>query len=141
MVAVSDFSRILGKQQFSIKRDTDYGKLKALIEILDIAFDDGGEHGADHNKHVERVASALKDISSRIRDTGMASLERTEAKQVIELTQFRLQFTVAKGANCFSVLEQHFLKDDFGDKEGKKQTILKFNGSQKAGNNNEASIL
>jgi len=85
--------------------------------------------GSDHSKRVERVGIALKDMSSKIRDTGMASLERTEAKQVIELTQFRLQFAVAKGRKCGSVLEQHFLKDEFGDREGKKQTLLNFGGT------------
>jgi len=60
----------------------------------------------------------------------VASLERTEAKQVIELTQFRLQFAVAKGRKGGSVLEQHFLKDQFEDREGKKQTLLNFGGAR-----------
>ena len=86
--------------------------------------------GSGHSKRVERVGTGLKDISSKIRDTGMASLERTEAKQVIELTQFRLQFAVAKGRKGGSVLEQHFLKNQYGDREGKKQTLLNFCGTR-----------
>jgi len=128
LITIDDFSHLLEDPQFIVKHDTDYSKLKALVEILDIAFDDGGVPGNDHSKRVERVGTALKDMSSKIRDTGMASLERTEAKQVIELTQFRLQFAVAKGRKGGSVLEQHFLKDQFMDKEGKKQTLLNFGG-------------
>ena len=113
-----------------VKKDTDYSNLKALVEILDIAVDDGGAPSSDKNKQVERVATALKDMSSKIRDTGMASLERTEAKQVIELTQFRLQFAVVKGKKGVSVLDQYFLKGDVGSK---KQTTSNSGGSKKQG--------
>ncbi|RPB27512.1 hypothetical protein L211DRAFT_551271 [Terfezia boudieri ATCC MYA-4762] len=130
LITVDDFSHLLEDPQFTVKHNTDYSKLKALIEILDIAFDDGGMPGKDHSKRVESVGLALRDMSSKIRDTGMASLERTEAKQVIELTQFRLQFAVAKGRKGGSVLEQHFLKDQIGDREGKKQTLLNFGGTR-----------
>ncbi|KAF8428282.1 hypothetical protein EV426DRAFT_335885 [Tirmania nivea] len=130
LITVDDFSHLLESPQYIVKHDTDYSKLKALVEILDIAFDDGGVPASDHSKRVERVGIALKDMSSKIRDTGMASLERTEAKQVIELTQFRLQFAVATGRKGGSVLEQHFLKDQFGDREGKKQTLLNFGGTR-----------
>lgn len=130
LITIDDFSYLLEEPQFIVKHDTDYSKLKALVEILDIAFDDDGVPGSDYSKQVERVGVALKDMSSKIRDTGMASLERTEAKQVIELTQFRLQFAVAKGRKGGSVLEQHFLKNQFEDREGKKQTLLDFGGAR-----------
>lgn len=137
LVNVSDFSRLLEKPHFAIRHDTDYGQLKALIEILDIAFDDGSTTAATGNqsKRVEAVCTALKDMSSKIRDTGMASLERTEAKQVIELTQFRLQYAVAKSRKGVSVLEQHFFQDDLiTGTDGKKQTLLNF------GNNNKKRV-
>ncbi|KAF8431401.1 hypothetical protein BGX38DRAFT_1146636 [Terfezia claveryi] len=130
LITVEDFSHLLEDPRFIVKHNTDYSKLKALIEILDIAFDDGGMPGNDHSKQVESVGIALRDMSSKIRDTGMASLERTEAKQVIELTQFRLQFAVANGRKGGSVLEQHFLKDQFGEREEKKQTLLNFGGTR-----------
>ena len=95
------------------------------MEIFDIAFHDGGVPGVSHNREVETVAVALKDMSSKIRDTGMASLDRTEAKQVIELIQFRLQFALAKGRKGVSVLDRHFFVDSLGEgMDGKKQTTL-----------------
>lgn len=97
------------------------------MEIFDTALHDGGVPGTSHSREVESVAVALKDMSSKIRDTGMASLERTEAKQVIELAQFRLQFALAKGRKSISVLDQHFFVDNLGEgMDGKKQTLLHF---------------
>ncbi|KAF8477573.1 hypothetical protein BDZ91DRAFT_709496 [Kalaharituber pfeilii] len=135
LVDMAALPTLLSGPQFTIRRDTDYQKLRSLIEILDIAVDDGSTKAfkaSKHSKHVEAVCTMLKEISSKIRDSGMASLERTEAKQVMELTQFRLQYAVAKSRVGASVLEHHFLQDTLGSPaDGKKQTLLRFEGESK----------
>ena len=98
LVNVIDFSVLLQDPKFKIRHNTDYTLLKALIELLDMAIDDGATTNISGGQapRIEAVAATLKDLSSNIKDAGMASLDRTEAKQMIELTQFRLQYSVAK---------------------------------------------
>ncbi|KAI5809954.1 hypothetical protein DFH27DRAFT_537139 [Peziza echinospora] len=99
LVNVIDFSVLLQDPKFKVRHNTDYTLLKALIELLDMALDDGATTNISGGQapRIEAVAATLQDLSSNIKDAGMASLERTEAKQMIELTQFRLQYSVAKG--------------------------------------------
>ncbi|KAJ0159936.1 hypothetical protein CTA2_8861 [Colletotrichum tanaceti] len=87
---------------FQINNRTDYTDLKALVQLLDIAVDDGSfvhskggrEHEAKFNAEIDDLARRLKAIWRGINDTGAANLSRTEAKSVLEWVGERLNYSV-----------------------------------------------
>ncbi|KAL7929587.1 hypothetical protein V8C35DRAFT_315206 [Trichoderma chlorosporum] len=90
----------LDKDDFSITPQTDFGELKAMIIVLDIAVDDGSppassasEDEEQFNKDIDELATKLREIWRKINDAGM-KITRTEAKSVVEWVQQRLSNTV-----------------------------------------------
>ncbi|KAK6224898.1 hypothetical protein QIS74_03225 [Colletotrichum tabaci] len=87
---------------FQVNNRTDYTDLKALVQLLDMAVDDGSfvhskggrEHEAKFNAEIDDLARRLKAIWRGINDTGAANLARTEAKSVLEWVGERLNYSV-----------------------------------------------
>ncbi|GKT50735.1 uncharacterized protein ColSpa_10916 [Colletotrichum spaethianum] len=87
---------------FHISHRTDYTDLKALVQLLDMAVDDGSfvrdennrEHEREFNAEIDDLARRLKAIWRGINDTGAANLARTETKSVLEWVGERLNYSV-----------------------------------------------
>ncbi|KAK2059340.1 hypothetical protein LY76DRAFT_512311 [Colletotrichum caudatum] len=87
---------------FQIGRGTNYTDLQALVQLLDMAVDDGSfvhgkdgrEHEREFNAQVDDLTRRLKAIWRGINDTGAANLARTEAKSVLEWVGERLSYSV-----------------------------------------------
>ncbi|KAK2001225.1 hypothetical protein LX36DRAFT_629208 [Colletotrichum falcatum] len=87
---------------FHIGHKTNYTDLKALVQLLDMAVDDGSfvhikdnrEHEKEFNAEIDDLAKRLKAIWRGINDTGAANLARTEAKDVLEWVGKRLSYSV-----------------------------------------------
>ncbi|OHE96434.1 hypothetical protein CORC01_08197 [Colletotrichum orchidophilum] len=87
---------------FKINNKTDYVNLKALVQLLDMAVDDGAFARDDEdliyekefNADIDDLAKRLKAIWRGINDTGAANLARTEAKSVLEWVGERLTYSV-----------------------------------------------
>ncbi|KAK1978022.1 hypothetical protein LZ30DRAFT_600050 [Colletotrichum cereale] len=87
---------------FQIGPRTNYTDLKALVQLLDMAVDDGSfvhnrddqEHEKEFNAEIDDLAKRLKAIWRGINDTGAANLARTEAKSVLEWVGERLNYSV-----------------------------------------------
>lgn len=87
---------------FRLSRKTDYANLKAQVQLLDLALDDGSfvpdeddrEHEKNFNAEIDDLAKRLKAIWRGINDTGAANLARTEAKSVLEWVGQRLTYSV-----------------------------------------------
>ncbi|OHW97665.1 hypothetical protein CSPAE12_03718 [Colletotrichum incanum] len=87
---------------FQVNHRTNYTDLKALVQLLDMAVDDGSfvhykddrEHENEFNAEIDDLAKRLKAIWRGINDTGAANLSRTEAKSVLEWVGERLNYSV-----------------------------------------------
>ncbi|KAF6838882.1 hypothetical protein CPLU01_02152 [Colletotrichum plurivorum] len=87
---------------FRLNPKTDYADLKAQVQLLDLAIDDGSfvpdpddrEHEKTFNAEIDDLAKRLKAIWRGINDTGAANLARTEAKSVLEWVGQRLTYSV-----------------------------------------------
>ncbi|GKT62330.1 hypothetical protein ColTof4_02046 [Colletotrichum tofieldiae] len=87
---------------FQVNHRTNYTDLKALVQLLDMAVDDGSfvhdkddrEHENEFNAEIDDLARRLKAIWRGINDTGAANLARTEAKSVLEWVGERLNYSV-----------------------------------------------
>ncbi|EXF85041.1 hypothetical protein CFIO01_06555 [Colletotrichum fioriniae PJ7] len=87
---------------FKINNKTDYVNLKALVQLLDMAVDDGAlvhdnedsDYEKEFNDDIDDLAKRLKAIWRGINDTGAANLARTEAKSVLEWVGERLTYSV-----------------------------------------------
>lgn len=88
---------------FDCTPSTDYRELTALIQLLDIALDDGRSSSLnltdanveeDFNKDVDALSQAIKGIFKKIGNPGAAFISRIEAKEVLELVSQRIVDTV-----------------------------------------------
>lgn len=86
---------------FLINEGTDFARLAALISILDCAVGAGFSPNdpsslgpASFDKGVDGLVSALRKLSSNIRDAGAAHMRRTECKGAIDRLAVRLEFSV-----------------------------------------------
>ena len=88
--------------QFTINPTTDFSDLAASISILSIGLDDGNpppssctkEEEKAFNKDIDVLASKVSGMFKDIVDTGAAQMKRTEAKEVLEGFQRRLEYVV-----------------------------------------------
>ena len=87
---------------YNINHATDFAELAASISILSIGIDCGNppilpmfkEQEREFNKDVDLLSSITKDMSDDIVDTGATHMRRTEAKEVLDQLQRRLQYAV-----------------------------------------------
>lgn len=102
LVDLKAITRRLGGPPFLIRRDTDFGELVASIGILSIGIDCGdpppspatNEEDAAFNKDVDGLSSRINHMFSDIVDTGASHMKRTEAKEVLEGFQRRLEYSI-----------------------------------------------
>ena len=94
--------------QYNITHTTDFTSLAALIDILSIAVDSGdppphSSHDTKKeaeaeislfNKDVDALTTKINSMFSDIVDTGASHMKRTEAKEVLEGFQRRLEYVV-----------------------------------------------
>lgn len=102
LVTLKSITRRLQGPQFKIKKGTDFGELAALVGILSIGLDCGDppsspaskdEHIA-FNKDVDSLSSKINSMFNDIIDTGASHIKRTEAKEVLEGFQRRLEYSI-----------------------------------------------
>ncbi|ROT37549.1 hypothetical protein SODALDRAFT_199644 [Sodiomyces alkalinus F11] len=101
-IIIREAAERLKKGDYQINRKTDYGELKARVQLLDIALGDGAftphESDADHeikfNADVDNLAQQLKSLWVSIKDSGAVYLSRTEAKSAIDSAQKRLTYQI-----------------------------------------------
>ena len=86
---------------FIIRGNMDFQQLGASMSLLDIVIDDGDpprplteEAEKSFNKQVDEVLQAVRDMSSKIVDTGASHISRTETKEVLIALDTRLQYAV-----------------------------------------------
>ena len=101
---LSDFTLYLRQDpRFAIQPRTDYPWLTATIAILDIALASGHqpqnialdrEVEREFNERVDELAKTVKDMFTKILDTGASHMTRTEAKEVLEALHARLEYAV-----------------------------------------------
>jgi len=85
---------------FKMQRKTDYVKLRAQAQFMDMVLDDGSfvpnkddpAHERVFNEDIDDLASRLRGIWSSINDAGALYLSRTQAKSAIDCTQKRLTY-------------------------------------------------
>ncbi|TDZ51721.1 hypothetical protein CTRI78_v007441 [Colletotrichum trifolii] len=85
-----------------INPKTDYADLKAQVQLLDMAVDDGSfvadvddpDQEQDYNAAIDDLVGRLKAIWRGINDTGAANIPRTEAKSVLDWVIQRLTYSV-----------------------------------------------
>lgn len=102
LVDLSLVARRLESPQFNIRKETDFGELAASIGILSIGIDCGDpppspatkEEDAAFNKDVDSLSSKISSMFSEIIDTGASHMKRTEAKEVLEGIQRRLEYSI-----------------------------------------------
>ena len=102
LIILQDVAKRLHQQQFMIEPKSDYPKLTALISILDIGLSDVRPPQSDEplqvqrefNQEIDRLASAIKAIFTRIVDSGASHMSRTETKDVLESLHSRLMFAL-----------------------------------------------
>ena len=101
-VSLEDITSRLQGPQFAINSTTDFGDLAASISILTIAIDSGDpppsprtkEAEKAYNKDVDALSSKVNSMFNDIVDVGASHMKRTEAKEVLEGFQRRLEFAV-----------------------------------------------
>ena len=94
---------------FTIRHSMNFQHLAALMSLLDIGIDDGNrpdlssdkfpsktntETEKSFNKQVDDLSGAVRDMFSRIVDSGASHMSRTEAKEVMVALEARLQHAV-----------------------------------------------
>lgn len=102
LVDLKAITRRLGGPPFLIRRETDFGELAASIGIVSIGIDCGDpppspatkEEDAALNQDVDSLSSRINYMFSDIVDTGASHMKRTEAKEVLEGFQRRLEYTI-----------------------------------------------
>jgi len=102
LVNLKSIARRLESPQFNIRKGTDFGELAASICILSIGIDCGDPplspatkvEDAAFNEDVDSLSSKIKSMFSDIIDTGASHMKRTEAKEVLEGFQRRLEYSI-----------------------------------------------
>lgn len=87
--------------EFKMQRKTDYVKLRAQAQFMDMVLDDGSfvpneddpESERVFNADIDELAGRLRGIWSSINDAGALYLSRTQAKSAIDCTQKRLTYS------------------------------------------------
>ena len=95
-------ARHLEDPQFRPSNTTDYGELAAAIGILGIAIDCGDppslhcttEEVKAFNRDIDVLSLKIKSMFADIVDTGASHMGRTEAKEVLEVFQYRLSYSI-----------------------------------------------
>ena len=102
---VLDFRSIsteLQDPRFTIRSDTDYSELAAVIGILNIGIERGDPpppHSDDQrklsfNEDVDLVASRIGEMFTSIVDTGASHMKRTAAKEMLEAFHSKLLYAI-----------------------------------------------
>ena len=102
LVDLKTITHHLQTPQFTINHATDFSDLAASISILSIGLDCGDpppspctkEEEKAFNKDVDVLALKVNAMFKDIVDTGAAQMKRTEAKEVLEGFQRRLEYVV-----------------------------------------------
>lgn len=102
LVNLTSITRRLQSQQFATNNTTDFGNLSASVSILNIGIACGhppsslftNEDEVAFNKDVDSLASKVYSMFNDIVDTGASHMKRTEAKEVLEGLQRRLEYAV-----------------------------------------------
>ena len=104
LAKLSDFTHYLQHEpRFAVRPGTDYSWLIATIAILDTALDDGlrpyeatldREVEKEFNRQVDELSKVIKDMFTKILDTGASHMTRTEAKEVLEALHARLEYAI-----------------------------------------------
>lgn len=102
LVNLRTIARRLGSPQFSIRKGTDFSELAASICILSIGIDCGDPppppttklEDASFNENVDSLSSKINFMFGEIIDTGASHMRRTEAKEVLEGFQRRLEYSI-----------------------------------------------
>ena len=94
-------SNQLQSTRFNITNATDFGELAAVINVLNIAIGCGDypspcndQTEAAFNTNVDILAMKVNSMFNAIIDTGASHMKRTEAKEVLEGFQRRLEYAV-----------------------------------------------
>lgn len=103
-LVIRDIIERLKHDDFRVHLRADYVELRARMQLLDIAVDDGSysppeeddDVGAekDFNAKVDDLTKRLRVMWSRINDAGALYLSRTEAKSAIDAAQNRLAYSI-----------------------------------------------
>ena len=103
---VMDVDKFIGRledQDFDTGSQTDYRELAALIQLLNIALDDGRSIGQNledahtairYDKAIDELAGMIKGVMNSIGNPGAAFISRIEAKEVLELVSQRISDTL-----------------------------------------------
>ncbi len=102
LVNLKSIAHRLESPQFKIRKETDFGELAASICILSIGIDCGDPppatatkgKNARFNGDVDSLTSKINSMFSDIVDTGASHMKRTEAKEVLEGFQRRLEYSI-----------------------------------------------
>lgn len=102
MLDFRSISTELQDPRFTIRSDTDYSELAAVIGILNIGIDRGdppGPHSDDQqklsfNEDVDLVASRIGEMFTSIVDTGASHMKRTAAKEMLEAFYSKLLYAI-----------------------------------------------
>ena len=101
-IDLQGIARHLESPQFIISNATDYGEIAAAIGILGIAIECGDppsspcavEEEKAFNRDIDVLSLKIKSMFADIVDTGASHMGRTEAKEVLEVLQYRLSYGV-----------------------------------------------
>lgn len=102
MLDLKSISTELQDSRFTIRSDTDYSELAAVVGILSIGIDRGDpppscsdeQQRASFNEDVDLIASRIGEIFTSIVDTGASHMKRTAAKEMLEAFHSKLLYAV-----------------------------------------------
>jgi len=101
-IDINLITRRLQVSQFTITNATDFSDLAASISILSIGIDRIDRPSSPcskdaelaFNRDVDSLTSKINSMFNNIVDTGASHMKRTEAKEVLECFQRRLEYAV-----------------------------------------------
>lgn len=102
MLDLRTISEELQASRFTIRSDTDYSELAAVVGMLSIAIDRGDpppahsdeQQRACFNEGIDLIASRIGEIFTSIVDTGASHMKRTAAKEMLEAFHSKLLYAV-----------------------------------------------
>ena len=116
LVDLAEIASELDKSRFRISPTTNFPRITAMINVLDIAIGDGNppDSGAGpkaeevFNQKVDYLADSIKSMFTRIIDTGASHMLRTQTKDALELLRYRLSWAVrTKPKPRYGIFDSH----------------------------------